>query len=204
MLDHYLDQNVSRGSNLFFYCDNAPGQNKNCDLIAYFTFLVKIAKGYQTIEVYFMIAGHTKFSPDGNFGYISKANCYSTLNLVGQNGCIQKSSVNNIDMTYKDPLTSELNFQWYDWQKFLRSKFKACNGIQKWHVIKVAEEGDHIQVADDLGTPLKPYQIVTNIPLDEGPDVLSPEFFRANRKIELEFFKDFVLEEHQDFISPVY
>ena len=62
MLDHYLDQNMPRGSNLIFYCDNAPGQNKNRDLIAYFTFLVKIAKHYQTIEVYFMMLQHLELS----------------------------------------------------------------------------------------------------------------------------------------------
>ena len=51
---------------------------------------------------------------------------------------------------------------------------------------------------------MKPYQIVTNILLDEGPDVLSPESFSTNRKIELELFKDFVLEEDKDFIPSVY
>lgn len=105
MIDYYLNQNIPTGSNLVFYCDNCPGQNKNRDVIAYFTYLVKVAKKYSSIELYFMVSGHSRFTPDGNFGnlkaYINKSNCYSVLDLLGVDGCVQKSSSNNTEIVYK-------------------------------------------------------------------------------------------------------
>src|SRR5205823_14676533 len=52
-------------------CDNAGGQNKNNTTIWFYLYLV-ICGYYQSIELNFMIPGHTKFKCDGNFGMIKK------------------------------------------------------------------------------------------------------------------------------------
>ena len=64
---HLLRYNV-----LILYADNCPGQNKNQTMVAYLSYLVKIIKRFPCVELYFLISGHTKFSPDRNFGPIKQ------------------------------------------------------------------------------------------------------------------------------------
>ena len=52
-------------------CDNAGGQNKNNVTIWFYLYLV-ICGYYESIELNFMIPGHTKFKCDGSFGLIKK------------------------------------------------------------------------------------------------------------------------------------
>jgi hypothetical protein len=59
-------------------CDNAVGQNKN-NITLWFCLYLVIMEFYETIELNFMIAGHTKFSPDRNFGMIKKLYRKSTI-----------------------------------------------------------------------------------------------------------------------------
>jgi len=208
MLDYYLRTHVPAGVSLILYCDNCPGQNKNRDLTAYLTYLVKIEKLFPEIQLYFMIAGHTKFSPDGNFGNIKtclmKGNHFSILDLTGPNGVVQRSAKNNVEVTYKDPITGQINFRWRNWQKFFKTKFTSCNGIQKWHVIKINQESQDILVADHLGDTLRPQKIMNNKPLVGTPDILEPEGFISNRLEELIFFNDYVTADHYTHISSAY
>ena len=55
-------------------------------MIAYCAYLVKTLKRHPRIEIYFLIAGHTKFSPDAHFGTfkkkISKSEIHSIKDLM--------------------------------------------------------------------------------------------------------------------------
>jgi hypothetical protein len=59
-------------------CDNAVGQNKNNATIQFCQFLVMVGY-YESVELNFMIAGHTKFSSDRNYGMIKKLYRKSTI-----------------------------------------------------------------------------------------------------------------------------
>src|SRR5438045_8747220 len=52
-------------------CDNAGGQNKNNVTIWFYLYLV-ICGYYKSIELNFMVPGHTKFKCDGSFGLVKK------------------------------------------------------------------------------------------------------------------------------------
>src|SRR5438270_11759017 len=52
-------------------CDNAGGQNKNNTTLWFYLYLV-ICGYYESIELNFMIPGHTKFKCDGSFGLIKR------------------------------------------------------------------------------------------------------------------------------------
>src|SRR6266542_5469601 len=52
-------------------CDNADGQNKNNVTIWFYLYLV-ICRYYESIELNFMIAEHTKFKYDSSFELIKK------------------------------------------------------------------------------------------------------------------------------------
>ena len=87
MIYSYLIKNVAPNSSIIFYGDNCSTQNKNQYLIGFFSYLVKTLKLYKEIEVYLMVAGHIKFSPDSHFGTIKgklkRGECQSILQLLG-------------------------------------------------------------------------------------------------------------------------
>ena len=94
LLDHYIQNYVPIGVNLVLYADNSPAQNKNCTMISYLSYLVKVLKRHPQIDLYFLIAGHTKFGPDGHFGNIKteikRSICYSIKDLIGSEGLVQR------------------------------------------------------------------------------------------------------------------
>ena len=67
---------------LVIHADNCSGQNKNNLMVAYLTWCV-IMGYHDQITYSFMIAGHTKFSPDSFFGLFKLA--------------LAKSEVDNLD-----------------------------------------------------------------------------------------------------------
>ena len=123
MLDFYLKEKIVPGTSLILYTDNCPGQNKNYFVLGYLIYLVKIKKRYKEVELYFMIVGHIKFSPDAHFGMIKKklqqAKCQSICDLIGENGLIQASSSSNRAICYKEFNSQIPNFRWYDWKAFI-------------------------------------------------------------------------------------
>ncbi|CAG8622102.1 6135_t:CDS:2, partial [Ambispora leptoticha] len=62
-------------------CDNAGGQNKNNATIWFYLYLV-IVGYYESIELNFMIPGHTKFKCDGSFGLIKRLYRKTTVDCV--------------------------------------------------------------------------------------------------------------------------
>jgi len=211
MFDHYLANYVEKGKSLVIYADNCCAQNKNQYFIGYLCYLVKILKQYNEIELYFMVVGHTKFSPDSHFGNLktrfSKAKCQSIVDLLGEEGIIHKSATNNKALPYKDPLTLKKNFEWKDWKGFLPSKFNNCTNIGKWHVVKIQSFGLNISVAKSLGEPFEEYKIMKGelmIDENEQPSILEPKGLGEPRKEELEYFEQFVDSEHKLFIKDTY
>lgn len=148
-----------------------------------------------------MIAGHAKFSPDGNFGntkfYISKSNCYSIIDVRGPNGGIQRSSRNILEIICRNLYTLERSFNWSGWQTFLKTKFGPCSETQKWHGVKVLDDSNDIRVASYLDDPFKSIKI-TNQSFLESYEVMTPQGLNEKRLEELELFKDFVLEEQKN------
>src|SRR6185369_14485565 len=65
-------------------CDNAGGQNKNNVTIWFYLYLVIC--GYESIELNFMVPGHTKFKCDGSFGMIKKLYRRTRVALSGSCG----------------------------------------------------------------------------------------------------------------------
>src|SRR6266496_2694645 len=84
-------------TNLVIHADNCAGQNKNNAMIMYLAW--RVACGLHTKITYsFMVAGHTKFSPDGFFGLLKLK--------------LRKSEVDNIEdliKVIKESTTGEYN-----------------------------------------------------------------------------------------------
>lgn len=65
------------------HCDNCSGQNKNNFMLWYLAWRVG-HKLHDKIEIHFLIAGHTKFSPDCGFGLIKQAYMKTRVNTFWQ------------------------------------------------------------------------------------------------------------------------
>lgn len=110
-------------------CDNAVGQNKNNTMLRFLFYLV-IYGYYESIELNFMIAGHTKFSPDRNFGMIKKKYRRSTIfNKEEFVKVVEESSLLNKVKCYEDGK----GFQYLDFKGKLRPCFNNLPKIGKYH-----------------------------------------------------------------------
>ena len=155
--------------------------------------------------------GHTKFTPDSHFGTLKKkfrkSKCSSIKDLLGQDGIIESSAVNNKALPYKDPESEFPNFQWRDWKKFLEKKFRPCTGIASWHVIRIHQDGLKIQVSPSINKPLEEFTILKkNLTLEdhEEPETLIPEGLSLDRETELQYFEGFVKDDHKKYVSKNY
>ena len=73
LLHHYFQHHALGEKSTYLHGDNCVGQNKNNATIQYLMW--RVMTGLQeTIELSFMLVGHTKFSPDRLFG--SLKNCF--------------------------------------------------------------------------------------------------------------------------------
>jgi len=162
-----------------------------------------------------MIVGHTKFSPDAHFGMIKKklqqAKCQSICDLIGENGLIQASPSSNRAICYKEFNSQIPNFRWYDWKAFIADKFKDLNkklkGLSTWHVIKIGNESNFIEVAEAIGKPFREINVLNDFMIfnaEESPKMLDPTGISSNRLQELAYFEQFVDHNHKKFLSGNY
>jgi len=118
MVSHFLSSlPEEKRTHIVFNADNCVGQNKNNTMVKFF--LWQCLMGYsQTIEVKFMIKGHTHFGPDSNFSYIKKryrrSDAFSVEHLET---IIQASSTTN-----NAEILSHTNF--FDFKIGLKDYFK--------------------------------------------------------------------------------
>ena len=81
LLHHYLEKYGAHEKDLYLHADNCVGQNKNNCTIQYLMWRV-ISGLNDSIELSFMLSGHTKFSPDRFFGLFKKAFRRSSVSII--------------------------------------------------------------------------------------------------------------------------
>jgi len=72
MVHHYLGKYGQNEKAVYLHADNCTAQNKNNATIQYLMWRVMTSKN-ESIELSFMLAGHTKFSPDRLFGLFKES-----------------------------------------------------------------------------------------------------------------------------------
>jgi hypothetical protein len=94
------------------------------------------------------------------------------LDLAESDGFVEKSSINNAEIMSKDPISGNINFDWVDWSSYFKTSFKACLGVQKWHVVKIIEFSQDIQVADFLRDIFREIKIMNDTILRDRLDII--------------------------------
>lgn len=121
--------------------DNCGGQNKNNFVIWYYCWRV-LCGLHDSILYSFLIAGHTKFSPDWCFGLIKQSfrRCYVS-SLFDLMEAVDQSTVTGVNLAKLCRLhDGTVLVPVYDWVTFLQPYFKKIPGISKFHHFRFSKE----------------------------------------------------------------
>src|SRR3954466_7296880 len=111
-------------------CDNAGGQNKNNTTLWFYLYLV-IAGYYESIELNFMVPGHTKFKCDGSFDLIKRLYHKTTVDYIDHIvNVVKRSSITGLNKAWH--YNSRHGFQYFDIIRGLETYFKKLPGLQKF------------------------------------------------------------------------
>ena len=120
LIDHYLQHHSEKEKSLYFHADNCTAQNKNNATIQYFMWRVMTQK-QESIELSFMLVGHTKFSPDQFFGVFKKAYRRSSISTVAEVAQVIEKSTHtkqNLPQLVRDQGGRQQVF-FYKWTAYL-------------------------------------------------------------------------------------
>ena len=137
----YLEKRCKGVKHVMLHTDNCVGQNKNNAFMQYLAWRV-ITKRNHSIQVSFMLVGHTKFAPDRFFGLFKRQFRRATVDtMVDVMRVMKESSVagKNIPNPTVDAL-GQRNCEWYDWSSFLGEYFRTIPNITKYHHFSVSKE----------------------------------------------------------------
>lgn len=206
MISHFLSSlSREKRTHLVFNADNCVGQNKNNTMVKFF--LWQCLMGYsQTIEVKFMIKGHTHFGPDSNFSYIKKryrrSNAFSVEHL--KTIIRASSTTNNVE------ILNHTNF--FDFKTGLKSYFNDLPRITDYHyfLFKTNIPGV-ISVKKHLNDPWTEHLLLKkslNVSDLRSKNVFSPRLLVApeiahEKQISLyEKVRKYVPDEFKDVLCP--
>ncbi|CAG2211264.1 unnamed protein product [Mytilus edulis] len=151
MLHHYLHGNTYGEKACHFHADNSVGQNKIKTTLHYL--LWKCLQGFtKTINLHFMIAGHTKCLCDACFGMLKKIIRKSDVNTVSQLVKIVDNSAKcNRSEVYNENDDDENSLKWYRWDNFFTKYFKPLRGIGKFYHFRFIRHEKGVVFARETG-----------------------------------------------------
>ena len=192
MLHHYLESKTNSNQDLLLHADNAVGQNKNNAMIQYCAWRVFTGKS-QTIKLSFMIAGHTKFSPDRFFGLIKKSyrqTSVSTLYDIEKVVNASTTGGQNSAISTVDIQSGERNVHWYNWSDHLGDNFRSIPMISKYHHFRIDKTApgvvmmrEYVNTDETKFTIVKKTEVVLRA--DNLPSVVTPTGMSTERQLYL-------------------
>ena len=206
MVHHYLESYSFYGQDLLLHADNAVGQNKNNVMMQYLCCRIVTGKNPKA-KISFMIAGHTKISPDRFFGLLKKSYRRTDVSSLGQIESVVRSSTvsgKNIPLaTVKS--TGKRNVVWYNWSEFLSSHYTAIPSISQYHHFRfdslspgVAFVKVHSQAPETAVTINSNCRISSDM-----PQIIVPNGMSRERQVYLyEKIRPFCLSDTADLTCP--
>jgi len=140
-------------------CDNAGGQNKNNTTLWFYLYLV-ICGYYESIELNFMVPGHTKFKCDGSFGLIKRLYRKATVDCVDHVvDVVKRSSIAGLNKARR--YNGSEGFQYYDIISGLETYFKKLPGLQKFqHFLFTRTNPGVIKTQEAAGGPFGEFKLL--------------------------------------------
>lgn len=160
---HHFFANYGLGeSAVDLHCDNCSGQNKNRFVLWYLAWRVLVGL-HKEISINFMIAGHTKFSPDWCFGLLKQSYRRTPVSSLGDiSEAVKHSTVTGVNVPQLvGTEDGTVIVPTYDWQSFLEPYFRPLPGMKKLQHFRFNSDNPgvvHYQNAPD--EPEQSFQIL--------------------------------------------
>ncbi|XP_033629960.1 uncharacterized protein LOC117292140 isoform X2 [Asterias rubens] len=209
---HHFFENYGLGEeHLSLHCDNCSGQNKNRYMLFYLMW--RTLHGlHKDISLNFMVAGHTKFSPDWCFGLLKqkyRRTQVSTLEDIAR--VTVESTATRLNMAQLVGSESQEVFvPSYDWQTFLGAYFKPIDGdvgIKSFQHFRFScEEPGVVYASKRQSDEEKKFNLLRSpntLPPVELPEELTPPGLDAERQWYLfDEVREFCSEKGADITCP--
>ncbi|XP_033114167.1 uncharacterized protein LOC117114589 [Anneissia japonica] len=186
-------------------CDNCCGQNKNNLMMDYM--LWRINNGLHTsITVSFLLAGHTKFAPDGCFGLFKREfrrTYVSCLDDIVKTVCNStQEGINKACLVGSE--SGEQYVHYYDWESFLKPHFKRLVGIKSFHHFTFSSEHhDSVSVKEFSDSPSIKIKLLRGDCPDGFPEKIPIEGLDDARRSYLhKEVREFCTPETRDLVCP--
>ena len=184
MVHHYLEFMINPCQHLLIHADNAVGQNKNNTVLAW-----RVMTGLnRTIQLSFMLPGHTKFAPDRFFGQIKKLYRRTSVSTLSDIEEVVKSSIvdgRNIPQVTVDIRTGERHVTWYNWSVHMSGLFRSFPRISKYHHFRLdASEPGTVFAKEFANSDEIQYRIALSddVPSCELPTEITPSGMSVERR----------------------
>ena len=134
--------NTAMAKSVYLHADNCVGQNKNNASIQYLVW--RVLNGYEeSIELSFMLVGHTKFSPDHYFGLFKKVFHRSSVSTLAEISAVAERATSSgqiVPQVIRDVAGKKLVI-FYQWSTYLCQFFCTIPNITSYHNFKVSADG---------------------------------------------------------------
>ena len=207
-LHHFFEHYGYGEKTALLHCDNCTGQKKNNYVLWYLAWRCIVGL-HSSIQLSFLVAGHTKFSPDWGFGLIKRLYRRTSVSCINDiKNVVESSSVVNEACVVGDE-TGEVQVAVYDWASFLSQFFNKIRGITAYHqfflscatpgVVLLQKFCDSEQLEVNL---MKHSTGTVRIP-PGMPDPLNPPGLSDDRKAYLyRYIREFCDESVRDRVCP--
>jgi hypothetical protein len=112
--------------------DNCGGQNKN-NLTLWFCAWLVMTGRYESVRLHFMIAGHTKFMPDGFFGVYKQNYRRSRIMNFEQLTRVLESSTPDTNKNKARTFRDGEGWKWLNWREFFEPIFRKAPRLKLFH-----------------------------------------------------------------------
>jgi len=203
LLHHFLLKYGGGVNQIFLNADNCVGQNKNNSVLQYMMW--RVATGMNSsIELAFMVAGHTKFSPDYGFGIFKRLYRNADVNSI-EDVC---NLISRSKLLMAEPVGTEQGdvlIPCFDWQSKFVSLGKVLGIKQLHHFAFDASKPGLCLVRDYAQSPV--HEVSVNWhgePMSSQlPQVLVPPRLTQARQVYLfTKIRPYVADEFKDRVCP--
>ncbi len=162
----FLTKNGAGETNAHFHADNCGGQNKNNYVLWYWCWRV-IHGLHESIEYSFLVAGHTKFSPDWCFGLMKqklrRTFISSLFDIIDAND--KSTPVTRVNCSKLVGLhNGTVLVMTYDWANYLAPYFKKLPGISKQHHFRFTKDlPGKVFYRESADSPEKEFQMLKDV-----------------------------------------
>lgn len=205
---HFFFEHYGLGEKIVhLHADNCCGQNKNNTMLQYLLWRVQVGL-HNHVTLSFLLAGHTKFSPDWGFGLIKRLYRKTNVNCL-------RDIVNVVEKSAPDVNIAQLcsNQQGdiivpvYDWTTFLGNFFNKLPGLLKYHHFYFQSDSTVIRCSEFSDSEIQIFDLLKsrspNIDLSLMPEAIRSTGLDLKRRWYLyKEIRPFVEDDFKDLVAP--